>query len=45
MENHFGLINIFWEQNNTKIKMETWDINNNQRIEYTIPLKSLQFQK
>jgi alkaline phosphatase D len=45
MENHFGLINIFWEQNNTKIKMETWDINNNQRIEYTIPLKSLQFQE
>ena len=43
MENHFGLINIFWEQNNTKIKMETWDINDNQRIEYTIPLKSLQF--
>ena len=43
MKNHFGLINIFWEQNNTKIKMETWDINDNQRIEYTIPLNSLQF--
>ena len=43
MENHFGLINIFWEQNNTNIKMETWDVNDNQRIEYTIPLNSLQF--
>ena len=45
MENHFGLINIFWELNNTKIRMETWDINDNQRIEYTIPLKSLQFKE
>ena len=43
MENHFGLINIYWEQNNTNIKMETWDVNDNQRIEYTIPLNSLQF--
>tara|TARA_B110000259_G_scaffold2104_1_gene2501 strand:+ start:92 stop:1219 length:1128 start_codon:yes stop_codon:yes gene_type:complete len=43
MENHFGLINIFWKQNDTKIKMETWDVSDNQRIEFTIPLKSLQF--
>lgn len=43
MDNHFGLITIVWEKENTKIKMETWDINNNQRIEYTIPLKSIQF--
>ena len=43
MDNHFGLISIFWEQEDTKIKMETWDINDNQRIEYTLPLKSIQF--
>jgi len=43
MDNHFGLITINWEQDNTKIKMETWDINDNQRIEYTIPLNSIQF--
>ncbi len=43
MENHFGLISIFWEPDNTTIKMETWDINDNQRIEYSFPLKSIQF--
>ena len=43
MDNHFGLITIVWEQGGTQIKMETWDINDNQRIEYTIPQKSLQF--
>ena len=45
MDNHFGLITILWDKENTKIKMETWDINNNQRIEYTIPLKSIQFKE
>lgn len=45
MENHFGLITIYWEQDNTKIKMETWDIDNNQRIEYTLPLKSIRFKE
>ena len=44
MDNHFGLISIFWEQDNTKIKMETWDISDNQRIEYTLPLKLIQFK-
>ena len=45
MENHFGLITIYWEQDHTKIKMETWDIDNNQRIEYTLPLKSIRFKE
>ena len=44
MDNHFGLITIFWEQDNTKIKMETWDISDNQRIEYVLPLKSIMFK-
>ncbi len=45
MDNHFGLITIFWEPDNTTIKMETWDISDNQRIEYTFPLKSIQFNE
>jgi len=45
MDNHFGLITINWDQGNTKIKMETWDIHDNQRIEYTIPLNSIQFKQ
>jgi len=43
MDNHFGLITIQWKDEDTEITMETWDIHDNQRIEYTIPLKSLQF--
>ncbi len=42
MDNHFGMISIFWGQK--KIQMETWDISDNQRIEYTIPFQSIQFQ-
>jgi len=45
MDNHFGLITIHWEKDNTTIQMETWDINDNQRIEYTIPLTSIQFEE
>lgn len=43
MDNHFGLMTINWAQENTEIKMETWDIYDNQRIEYTVPLKAIQF--
>ena len=42
MDNHFGLITIAWDQEDTEIMMETWDIHDNQRIEYTFPLKSIQ---
>ncbi|WP_081997722.1 alkaline phosphatase D family protein [Wocania ichthyoenteri] len=41
MDNHFGLITINWNKNNTDLKMETWDINDNQRIEYTVKLKDI----
>ena len=44
MDNHFGLITIKWKEVETEIKMETWDINDNQRIEFVVPLKSLQFE-
>lgn len=41
MDNHFGLITIDWAKENTEIKMENWDINDNQRFEYTIKLKDI----
>ena len=42
MENHFGLLTLE-EGKEMNIKMEIWDINGNQRIEYSIPLSDLQF--
>ncbi len=45
MENHFGLITIDWETKNPKIKMEIWDVNDNQRIEYSIKLDEISFKK
>ena len=41
MDNHFGLITINWAKENTAIKMENWDINDNQRFEYTVKLKDI----
>jgi len=41
MDNHFGLITINWNKDDTYLQMETWDINDNQRIEYTIKLKEI----
>lgn len=43
MDNHFGLVTIDWKANNPSIKMETWDINDNQRIEYSIGLDEISF--
>lgn len=44
MDNHFGLITINWSPN-PEIKMETWDIHDNQRIEYSIHLADISFKK
>jgi alkaline phosphatase D len=44
MENHFGLLTISDEKNPT-IKMEIWDISDNQRIEYSIKLSEINFKK
>lgn len=41
MENNFGLLTIDENNKNASIKMETWDINNNQRIEYIVKLSEL----
>lgn len=45
MENHFGLITIDWKPKNPKIKMEIWDVHDNQRIEYSIKLDEISFKK
>lgn len=45
MENHFGLITIDWKTKNPNIKMEIWDVNDNQRIEYSIKLDEICFKK
>jgi len=43
MENHFGLISIDWNKKDPEIKMEVWDVRDNQRIEHTIKLSDISF--
>jgi len=43
MDNHFGLITIDWNKKDIEIKMEIWDIRDNQRIEHTIKLSEISF--
>ncbi len=43
MENHFGMISIRWEAD-PKISMEIWDIDDNQRIEYSVRLGEISFE-
>ena len=46
MDNHFGLITIdFTETKNEFVKFENWDIHDNQRFEYTIDLKNIDFKE
>ena len=45
MDNHFGLLTIQWYDDNPELKMEIWDVNNNQRIEHTILLNEISFPK
>lgn len=44
MDNHFGLLTIDWSEEDPKIKMETWDINDNQRFEFSINLSDISFK-
>ena len=44
MDNHFGLITIDWSKKDPDIKMEIWDIRDNQRIEHTIRLSEITFK-
>ena len=41
MENNFGLITVEGDNNKTSVSLETWDINDNQRIEYSFSLKDI----
>jgi len=43
MDNHFGLLTIDWNKEDPKLKMETWDIHDNQRFEYHINLSEISF--
>lgn len=43
MENHFGMIAIQWKEPDPSIKMEIYDIRNNQRVEHTIRLSEISF--
>ena len=45
MENHFGLLTIDWKKKIPEIKMEIWDVSDNQRVEYTIGLDEIRFKK
>lgn len=44
MDNHFGLITIDWSKKDPEIKMEIWDVRDNQRIEHTIKLSEISFR-
>lgn len=44
MDNHFGLITINWDKPDAEIKMEIWDVHNNQRIEYTTRRSEISFK-
>lgn len=43
MDNHFGLLTFDFGKKGSEIKMEIWDIRENQRIEHTIPLSEISF--
>lgn len=43
MENHFGLLTIDWNSEIPEIKMEIWDVKDNQRIEKTVSLSEISF--
>lgn len=42
MDNHFGLLTITWDQD-PEIRMEIFDVKDNQRVEYTIRLSDISF--
>lgn len=44
MENHFGLITIDWQKHDIEVKMELWDVRNNQRVEYTVRKSDISFK-
>lgn len=45
MENHFGLLTIDWKENDPKIQMEIWDVDDHQRITRTINVSEISFKQ
>ena len=43
MDNHFGMISVDWRKKDPIVKMEIWDVHNNQRVEYSVNLSSISF--
>lgn len=44
MDNHFGLLKIFWNENPVRLQAEIIDVHNNPRLEYTISLEELKWK-
>jgi alkaline phosphatase D len=44
MDNHFGMLTVDWNKKDPEIKMEIWDVRDNQRIEYTVRLSEISFK-
>ena len=44
MENHFGLLTIFWKEENPRIVMENWDVSNTLRFSKTVFLEDISFK-
>ncbi len=45
MDNHFGLITIYWDRPSPEIRMECIDVFGNSRFDYSISLDSLRFPR
>lgn len=43
MDNHFGMITIYFSDSSSTLKMEIWDIHGNQRVEHTVGLNEISF--
>ncbi|MDX2135396.1 MAG: alkaline phosphatase D family protein, partial [Saprospiraceae bacterium] len=41
MDNHFGLLRIYWHLPDPVLQMEIIDVHNNQRVEYSVLLRQL----
>ena len=43
MENHFGLLSVDFEHDDPHVLTEIWDIRDNQRVDFSIPLSEISF--
>ncbi len=45
LENHFGMLTIDWSLKDPTIKMEIWDVFDNQRVEYKVNASEINFSR